>query len=133
MPDLASARTISASIDRAPEDVYDFIVEPSNLPQWVKSFAVSVREEAGRWEVSTPDGQTASILFVERNPYLVADHEVHIGGLTVPNLLRVVPNRGGAEVLFTLLQEEGQDDAAFDELAGVVERDLLLLKGVLEA
>lgn len=131
MPDLPASRTLAVSIERAPQEVYDYIVDPRHLPDWVPSFAQSVRQEGEDWIVDTAGGP-ARIDFVPRNPWLVADHHVYLGdGTTVLNPLRVIPNGEGSEVVFTLIREASQSAAEFDELAGVVQDDLDRLRSVL--
>ena len=46
--------------------------------------------------------------------------------------MRVVPNGGGSDVMLTLVQTPDMSDEKFAEDAGMIERDLLTLKQVLE-
>lgn len=49
------------------------------------------------------------------------------------NPMRVVPNGGGSEVIFTMAQAAEMSDEDFANDVGMVERDLGTLKRVLEA
>lgn len=69
------ARTVSVSVERDPEVVYDYICDARNLPLWAPGFAKSVREEVGRWLVETEAG-TVGIAFAPDNPLGVVDHRV---------------------------------------------------------
>lgn len=129
---LMETRTITTSIGCPPQDVYDFIVEPENLPQWAPGFAQSVTKERNEWIVSTSGGRVR-IAFVERNAFRVADHYV----IAEPdnefyNPMRVVPNGDGAEVMFTLFKPPDASPEQFAEDARLVQRDLRTLKSILE-
>lgn len=74
------------------------------------------------------------IKFVEQNKFGVLDHFViPRRGLEILNPMRVVPNGSGSEVMFTLFQLPDMPDEKFVTDAGWVERDLMMLKKVLEA
>lgn len=129
---LMPSHTVSVSIARAPETVYDFIVAPENLPEWALAFARSVSKSGNDWIVETSDGPMR-IEFVARNPFGVADHRVTVRpGLAVLNPMRVLANGDGAEVVFTLLRSPDTSAEKFAADAAVVERDLQTLKRVLE-
>ena len=131
MARLHPSRTLSVAIERAPADVYAFAADPQNLPAW--SFLTSVALEDGVWRAQTPEG-TVSLRFAPPNPLGVLDHFVTVAPDTevyVP--MRVIPNGGGSEVLFTLFRLDSMSDEAFERDAQTVARDLAKLKEVLEA
>lgn len=131
MSGILMSRTVSISIARPPEAVYDFAADPMNLPRW--SFLVTVERRGDAWIVTSADG-AVSIRFVERNSLGVLDHVVTVApGVEVYVPMRVVPNGDGSEVLFTLFQLESMDDEAFDRDTRTVQRDLAKLKTLLEA
>lgn len=133
MEEHVPTQTVTVSIDREPQAVYDFITDPTHFPEWVPSFAKSVDRDGSGWIVQTTDGRLATLEFVPRNPELVADHVVHIEGEpAVTNPLRVIPRGHQAVVAFTLVRDENQDDATFSELAGVIRGDLERLRSSLE-
>ncbi|MGH8769947.1 MAG: hypothetical protein ACREV2_02020 [Burkholderiales bacterium] len=53
--------------------------------------------------------------------------------MEILNPMRVVPNGSGSEVMFTLFQLPDMPDEKFVTDAGWVERDLMMLKKVLES
>jgi hypothetical protein len=132
MSALRKSRTLSISIDRPADRVYDFVSNPQNLPKWATAFVRSVRKTGGGWVVETPDGPVG-IRFVPQNELGVLDHSVNPApGVEILNPMRVVPNGAGSEVMFTLFQLPEMSDQKFAEDAGMVERDLRTLKSVLE-
>ena len=75
-----------------------------------------------------------TLRFSAPNAYGVLDHSVvPDGGEPMHNPMRVVPNRDGSEVTFTLFQRPGMSDAEFERDADWVARDLAELKALLEA
>jgi hypothetical protein len=129
---IVASKTLSVSIARAPADVYAYVADAVNLPTWAGAFCRSVRRDGAEWIVETPDGPVR-LRFVTWNQWGVLDHAVTLAsGETIVNPMRVVPNGSGSEVLFTLFQRPGTSDVRFYEDAGLVQRDLESLKGVLE-
>src|SRR5262249_55828123 len=96
------------------------------------AFVRSVRREENQWVLETLDGPMR-ICFAPQNEFGILDHVVRLpGGVEVTNPMRVVPNGVGSEVLFTLFQRLGMSDDQFDKDARMVERDLRMLKNILE-
>jgi len=127
------SRTFSVSINRHPDEVYAFISNPENLPQWAPAFSKSVRRAGAEWIVETPDG-SMKIRFVETNAFRVADHYV----IATPDLeiyvpMRVLPNgSSGSELLLTLFHQPNMSDQEFRRDIDMVTRDLDVLKMILE-
>ena len=101
------ARTLTISINCLPARVQAFVTDPRNLPTWAHGLGKSVRNESGRWFVTTPAGEV-SVRFAEQNSF------------------------GVSEVLFTLFQPTAMSDEQFTTDIGLVEQDLQRLKQVLE-
>lgn len=128
-----NSRTITCSINRPAPEVYRFASDPENLPQWVRSFCLSVKRSGDQWQMETPTGWVA-IRFVAANEFGVLDHVVTLPqGQSVLNPMRVMANGKGSEVMFTLFQLSDMSDEQFGKDAGMVEADLRALKSVLEA
>lgn len=126
-----ASRMISVAIDRPADEVYAYVRNPENLPDWIVSFCRSVEKMEGDWYMNTPNGQM-KIRFSDDNPDGVLDHYVTVEpGVEVMNPMRVVPRGAGCEVSFTLIQQPGMSDAQFAEDARMVEGDLRELKKVL--
>lgn len=127
------SRTICMQIERPPGRVYEFVADPRNLPQWVRSFCTAVRQVGDDWFMETPGGPVGD-RFAPVNEFGVLDHVVrppHEGAVLVP--MRVVPNGETSEVLFTLFQQPQAIDEEFDRDSAMVAADLETLKRVLEA
>jgi uncharacterized membrane protein len=66
MPDV---QHISVSINRPPEEVYDFASDPRNLPRWAAGLARSdVKKDGDSWVADSPMGKI-KIRFAERNAF----------------------------------------------------------------
>ncbi len=129
---ILESRTLTVSINRPPEQVYEFVSNPENLARWATGLCKSVRKANGEWIVETPQGPVR-FRFVEKNDFGVLDHYVTLAsGVEVYVPMRVVPNSTGSEILFTLFRSPDMSDEAFTEDARLVEQDLRTLKIVLE-
>ena len=74
-----------------------------------------------------------NLRFAEKNSLGVLDHYVSPApGTEIYVPMRVLPNGSGSEVLFTLFRLPGMSDEKFAEDAGLVARDLEMLKDMLE-
>lgn len=126
------AKHLSIAIARSPADVYAFAVDPGHLPRWASGLAGGIRQVDGHWVADSPMGQVR-VAFAPHNALGVLDHDVTLpDGTTVHNPLRVLPNAGGSEVVFTVFQRPGMTDEAFERDAATVGKDLQTLKRVLE-
>lgn len=127
-----AARTLSISIDRAPDEVYRYVSNPENLPRWASGLGRSVRNTPAGWVVETPQG-TMGLRFVATNSLGVLDHYVRTpSGVEVYVPMRVVANGAGSELLLTVFRLVDMTDAQFAADVATVERDLGTLKAVLE-
>jgi hypothetical protein len=132
MAKTAEARTVSVSINRSPNEVYQFLAEPENFPQWASGLGHAIRRHGDSWRVKTLHGEV-TVRFSEPNPYGIVDHTVYPDeGNEIYVPMRVVANSAGCEVLLTLFRQPGMTDAKFGEDAQWVERDLQTLKNKLE-
>jgi uncharacterized protein len=110
-------RHVSVSIERPPGQVYAFAADTANLPRWASGLTTMIDK----------------VRFVEQNSFGVLDHDVVLdSGVTIHNPMRVVPNMGGSEVIFTLVQrpETSPEELAAD--AATVHKDLVTLKRLVE-
>jgi hypothetical protein len=123
---------ISASINRPPDEVYAFVSNPENLPKWATGLGGSIRKVNDDWIADAPMGKV-KIKFAEENKFGILDHEVVLSsGVTMYNPMRVIANGAGSEIFFTLIRHPGMSDVKFAEDAKWVEKDLRLLKELLE-
>ncbi|MCJ8518049.1 hypothetical protein ABID21_001067 [Pseudorhizobium tarimense] len=129
----SEARIIHVSIDRPWQAVYGFASQPENMSAWAAGLAAGLRQDGSDWIGDGGPLGEIQIRFSPPNEYGVIDHVVALpNGVPVHNALRVVPNDGGAEVMFTLIREPDMDDAAFEADAAAIARDLQALKALLE-
>lgn len=126
------AQHISVSIQRSPEQVYQFIVNPENLPKWAAGLSGSIKKVAGEWIAESPMGKV-KIQFAEPNPFGVLDHDVTLpSGDVFHNPMRVLKNQNGSEVVFSLYRYPNMTDQKFTEDQAAVTADLMKLKSILE-
>lgn len=127
------ARTVSVTIERPPQTVYDYVADPATLPLWTFFESITPAGD-GRWTSTGPDGETAAIAFAPPNEFGVLDQDVEVApGDVVHVPLRVVPNGPGSEVLFTAFRRPEYTDDDFDADVAVVRADLARLKELLES
>lgn len=127
------AKQISVSINRPPQDVYDFAGNPENLTAWAAGLANAALSKSGDWWVTMSPMGEVKVKFAPENIYGVMDHDVVFpSGEINHNPFRVVKNASGSEVIFTLYHTPQMTEAAFDRDAAMVEKDLLKLKEILE-
>ena len=125
-------RHISVSIDRPPDEVYSFVSNPENLPKWATGLSGSIKKVNGEWIADAPMGKV-KIKFAEENKFGILDHEVVLeSGVTINNPMRVIANGKGSEIFFSLIRQPGVSDEKFAQDAQWVEKDLKILKGLLE-
>ena len=125
-------RHIGVSINRPANEVYEFASNPENLSQWATGLGGSIKRVNGEWTADTPMGK-AKIRFAEKNQFGILDHDIILeSGVTFHNPMRVVPNGRSSEVTFTLFRQPGVSDEKFSEDAKWVEKDLRILKDLLE-
>jgi hypothetical protein len=103
------------TIERAPLDVYNYVVDPNNLSKWASGLTGAVK-----------------VRFVERNKFGVLDHFVSLGSGEVYMPMRVFPNGEGSEVLITVFRRPGVTEEKFVQDTQWVRRDLEALKELLE-
>ena len=126
------AKIIHLSIERDWRDVDDFAGKPENMPLWASGLATGFEPDGADWIAHGPLG-TVKVSFVPANEFGVIDHTVTIeSGLRVYNALRIVPNGDGCEVMFMMLRLPGMTDAQFSADAAHVEKDLAMLKALME-
>lgn len=126
------AKHISVSINCPTAQVYEFVSNPENLPQWAAGLSGSIQKINEEWIAESPMGRV-KVAFAEKNTFGVLDHDVTLpSGVTVYNPLRVFPNNSGSELVFTLYHRPDMSDQSFAEDAGLVEKDLEKLKALLE-
>jgi len=124
---------VATSIERPAAEVYAFVMEPTNLPQWAAGLAGgAVTREGDQLVVESPMGRV-TVRFVASNPFGVADHDVTLpSGEVVTNPFRIVPNGDGCDALFTVRRRDGMTAAQLAADVDAVTADLERLRDLLE-
>lgn len=130
---MLESRTISISIARDWQHVYEAVWQPQDFTRWASGLSKSrlERDEAEWWKTEGPDGPIR-VRFSDHNAFGVMDQYVDIGtGSEIYVPMRIVANAEGAEVLFTLFRQPEMSDEKFAADAVWVARDLLALKALI--
>lgn len=128
-PGRAETRTISVAA--SPERVIDYLSDARRLPEWAPNFATAVdHDHDDVWRVQTSGG-------TQRIAVRVAAEQgvVDVVSADAPNLglfTRVVPNLGGAELIFSLFFPDGTEPAAIDAQMAVVDEELRTVRDHVE-
>lgn len=127
----SSVLNLSISINRLPDEVYQYVLNAENMPRW--AFCKAVKKAATDWLMVTDEGEFP-LRFVPENEFRIADHYVTVApGVVVYVPMRVLANcTSGSEVIFTLFRQPTMTDADFARDKGMVEADLAKLKRTLE-
>ncbi|HEV8575255.1 MAG TPA: SRPBCC family protein [Dehalococcoidia bacterium] len=127
-----TSKHISVSINRPPDEVYDFASNPENLPKWAAGLSGFIENINGNWIAESPMG-SVRVEFAAKNQFGILDHHVTLpSGETVYNPMRVFPNNDGSELIFTVYQRPDMSEEMFAEDAQAVTTDLENLKTLLE-
>lgn len=130
----SESRHISIRIDRPATAVYEYAAHPTNLPNWAAGLVdTPLQQIEGEWAADSPMGRI-TVRFAEHNDFGVLDHTVTLpSGESVYNPLRVIPDGGSSEVVFTLRRRPGMSEEDFNDDADAVAADLAALKSRCEA
>ena len=120
---------LSISINRNADDVYAYISNAENLPEWAAGLGDKVEKtnEENIWLVNTPKGQ-AKLRFTEKNKFRVADH--YVNEVYIP--IRVLEHNGSSEIVFTLFRLPDMTDDEFKRDQAAVQKDLETVKRIME-
>ena len=129
---MSESQHLSTYIERSAAEVYAFVGDPANLPNWAAGLSGSIEQREGRWFAESPMGEV-EVSFVPANPYFVLDHDVKLSdGTTFNNPMRVIADGTGCEVVFTLRRRPDLSDDDYDADATAIRTDLATLKRLLE-
>ena len=132
---MRNSKTFSISINRPVDEVYEFLLDPTNLLKWVFIGHGRMRHLKDRdWEVETTVGRRV-LRFAERMPLGVLDHYALLSENAEPHPIpmRVVANGEGTELIYTSFQRPGMSELEWKSVIEWVTVDLLALKSLLEA
>jgi len=125
-------KNISISINCSQEKVYEFASNPANFPDWLAFLKAISKKSDTIWSAETDLGNI-EIEFVPKNEFGIIDHTVILpDGSKIKNVLRVIENGDGSEVVFTLFRLAEKTEKEFNDDANLVAEDLKTLKNILE-
>ncbi|KKB80550.1 hypothetical protein VW29_17250 [Devosia limi DSM 17137] len=131
---MRRSHTITLQIDYAYDLAYRFLMEPRNFADWAAVDKESYRPlDNGDWAGDLPFG-FRHFRFTPANDFGVLDHAIFVPGETpFYTSMRLMPNEAGTELVFTVYQRPGTEDALFASGVEWLRTDLLALKSLLEA
>jgi hypothetical protein len=134
MPTITTSRaeTRTISVAAPPAAVLAVVADGARLPDWAPAFAtVAEHERDDRWLIGTGDARFPIRIRI--------DHDSGTVDLLSPDdptlgaFLRVLPNRAGSELLFTLFFAEAVEQEAIAAQMATVEQELATVRGLAEA
>lgn len=130
---MYESRPVGVIIEASAQAVYDYVSNPSKLPEWARGLAESTIEEVeGRWFAASPLGRV-EVAFAPHNDFGVLDHLVTLpDGQATMNPMRVIPNGDGAEVMFIVRKRDGMTFEQWDADCAAVADDLESLRVLFE-
>ncbi len=126
------AATRSISIEAHPAWVFEYVSNPANLPQWSRSFCLSVSQQDEAWIIETPHGPVQVYIQAFSDSGVVDQYLFPSPEVQVHIPMRVLPNGSGTEFIFTLFQPDDISDEDYRQEVYWVEQELMILKQVLE-
>ena len=131
---MMASHLVKVQIARPVEEVYLFLAEPRNFPEWAGNPGSAAVPIGGRdWLVEVPRGRLV-VRFSPPNAYGVLDYatfpEGETSGPVTP--VRVYANGKGTEMVLTWMQRPGTSDEQFASDIAWIESDLQRLKSLLE-
>jgi hypothetical protein len=127
--------TRSISIDAAPETVFRFVSDPTNLPSWAVGFCRAIRraKDSNHWIVTTAQGEMP--IRYDTNDSLGTIDFVFspAPGVEVSAFSRVIANGQGSEYVFTQHQSGGMPDDVFEGQIRALVEELQVLRGLMHA
>lgn len=125
--------TQTVRIETSSKTVLEFVSRPENLPRWAVGFCRSVRREADRWIVHTPEELEMELdCIADATRGTVDFHASPAPGVESVAFSRVVSVGDGADYMFTIVQGPGMPDAVFESQRTHLGEELQLLKRALE-
>lgn len=124
--------TRAISIEASPDKVLRFLTDPNNLPRWAIGFAKAVREEQGRWIVTTGAGEVGLRIVADGRTGVVDFWMSPKPGIEMLAASRVIPRGAASEYTFTQFQVPGMTDETFKQSVKALTHELSVLKALLE-
>lgn len=130
---LARTDTQTVSIPTPADELYTFLSDIRNLPVWAVGFARSVRQQEGRWIVTTSSGEIEVELQVNEPARTIDFVLMPARDVRVVAYSRVLANGPGSEFIFTQIQAPGMPDDVFDGQIEALTEEMHVLRSVMRA
>lgn len=125
-------KTLTITIERPPDEVLAFIAEPSNLPRWARHVCSSIEPSGRAWVAWTPVGPVP-LRFEKRENALDLRFTYWPGQeLSIPISVRPVRNGTATDVVMEFVKPPLMSQQEFPEDVALIERELPMLKALLE-
>jgi hypothetical protein len=134
MPTISTLRaeTRTHTVAASPDTVFALVADGARLPDWAPAFAPAAEHDTGeRWLIGTGDARFPILLRADagaRTVDLLSPDDPTRGAF-----MRVLPNRQGAELLFTLFFDGDAEPAEVDAQMVTVEGELAAVGRLVES
>jgi len=127
-----NSRTHSTTVAAWHADVFAYLSQSANIPEWAPGFAREVRVDGDDVLVTNDDGERRVRVRLNEEFGIVDFLAVRADGLRLSSTIRIVATGAHAtEVLFTLFRIQGEDDENFAERAEVIPGELAFVQRLL--
>lgn len=132
MKKIARSAIKSIDIAAAPEKIYEFLLNPTNWPQWAVVNLKSVSPGRDGWCKAVTKFGEGEIKVEGVSDLGVFDHVWRDPQATWKVYGRVVPNNEGSTVMMTLFQPPVMNDGQFDQAMKEMDIEMTKLKQLME-
>ncbi len=127
-----NSRTHSTTVAAWHADVFAYLSQSANIPEWAPGFAREVRVDGDDVLVTNDAGERRVRVRLNEEFGIVDFLAVRADGLRLSSTIRIVATGAHAtEVLFTLFRIQGEDDENFAERAEVIPGELAFVQRLL--
>jgi len=124
-----NSRTHSTTVAAWHADVFAYLSQSANIPEWAPGFARDVRVDGDDVLVTNDDGERRVRVQLNEEFGIVDFLAVRADGLRLSSTIRIVATGAHAtEVLFTLFRIPGEYDENFAERAEVIPGELAFVQ-----
>lgn len=125
--------TVTMTIDAPPETVSADLADPSSHLEWATEFFSGTAQDQGdgTWQMNVPrmGGPVLMRIGGDTRQGIIDMYLAPVGAPFGPPIpVRVIPNGGGSDVLFTLARMPNQSDQEWSEGLQSMKRELTNLK-----
>jgi hypothetical protein len=127
----SDTQSVTLPADHA--EVFDFLANPENLPQWAVGFCRSIRRDGDGWLVDTGHEEVPMRFTTDATLGVIDFHFSPAPGVDAVARSRVVPNDDDSEYLFTQFQTPDMPDEVFEAQRTTLADELEVLRRIFKA